>query len=746
MTMSRPVPMVLGIDTGGTMSDTVLVSEDGRFVIGKAQTTPENEAIGILNSLRDAAKKWNMTVDEVAKSIRTIIYSGTIMLNRVLTREGLQPLGIITTAGFEDTLRMGRARQSWNTLSYAERLHAISHFHPEPLVPRNMIMGVRERILVTGVEMIPLYESEVEEAARKLIERGAKAIIIMFLNSWANPSHEIKAAEIVEKVAKEKGVSVPIFMSHRIAPVLGELRRLNAVVLQVYAAEPSREQFRKMEEAFRARGFKAPLYIFTNYGTVVPPTFERLIHTVTSGPSAGNVAVQYLANLYGLDYMVGTDVGGTSFDVTTVVARRPIMNPFTIVERYEAAVPSIATESIGAGTGSYIRVDPVTKSLRVGPDSAGYRIGVSWRDGGVETVTINDAMVILGYLNPNYFLGGEIKLDKDRALKEFERQVAQPLGIDVYEAAWGSYMMVADHMRLHLEGIVRGLGFSPENFYLVSYGGGGPSFVVAYTAGMRFAGVMVPEVAPAFSAWGTTLADIGIRAEKSLEAYVPPLPGVKPLGMAEMIMKGVAEMLKIKITGAAEMEGIRGLLSGQAINALNSAWKELRGYIEEEFKRAGLAGEITWRPAVRMLYAGMLDDIEVDAPAIEVDEGLLQKLCESFDNLFEKVYASAARSREFGYVVTRAILTGYMALRKPTLLEEKEETERIPENAFKGEREMYWNGKWYRASLYEMGLLRAGNRVKGPAIIEAPAATYVIPPGFSTRLDRRRIFWLEGGG
>jgi N-methylhydantoinase A/oxoprolinase/acetone carboxylase beta subunit len=194
------------------------------------------------------------------------------------------------------------------------------------------------------------------------------------------------------------------------------------------------------------------------------------------------------------------------------------------------------------------------------------------------------------------------------------------------------------------------------------------------------------------------------------------------------------------------MEGIRGLLSGQAINALNSAWKELRGYIEEEFKRAGLAGEITWRPAVRMLYAGMLDDIEVDAPAIEVDEGLLQKLCESFDNLFEKVYASAARSREFGYVVTRAILTGYMALRKPTLLEEKEETERIPENAFKGEREMYWNGKWYRASLYEMGLLRAGNRVKGPAIIEAPAATYVIPPGFSTRLDRRRIFWLEGGG
>jgi N-methylhydantoinase A/acetone carboxylase beta subunit len=169
-----PKPVVLGIDTGGTMTDTVLVSEEGTFVIGKAQTTPENEATGIINSLRDATKKWKMSIEEVAESLRTIVYSGTIMLNRVLERKGLQPLGIITTAGFEDTLRMGRSRQSWNVLSYEERLHAISHFHPEPLVPRNMIIGVRERVLITGVVMIPLYEGEVEEAAKKLIERGQR--------------------------------------------------------------------------------------------------------------------------------------------------------------------------------------------------------------------------------------------------------------------------------------------------------------------------------------------------------------------------------------------------------------------------------------------------------------------------------------------------------------------------------------------------------------------------------------------
>lgn len=148
-------PIILAIDTGGTMSDTVVVDENGYFTIGKAQTTPENEAIGIINSFRDAVRKWNMSVEEAAKTLEVIIYTGTIMLNRILTRTGFSNIGIITTAGHEDAIYLGRGRQSWITLPYAERLHAISHFHPEPLIPKNMVIGVRERILVTGKVMIP---------------------------------------------------------------------------------------------------------------------------------------------------------------------------------------------------------------------------------------------------------------------------------------------------------------------------------------------------------------------------------------------------------------------------------------------------------------------------------------------------------------------------------------------------------------------------------------------------------------
>ncbi len=739
-----PEPVVLGIDTGGTMTDTVLVDGNGNFVIGKAQTTPHFEAEGIINSLRDAAKKWGLEVEEAAKSLKTIIYTGTIMLNRILERKGLQPLGIITTAGFEDTLRIGRSRQAWNVLSYAERLHAVSHFHPEPLVPRNMIFGVRERILLTGIEMIPLYEEEVVEATRNLIKRGSKAIIIAFLNSWANPSHELKAEKIVKEVAKEMGVEIPVFLSYRIAPILGELRRLNATVVQVYAAEPSREQFGMMRESFEAIGGKAPLFVFTNYGTVVPPEFERLVHTINSGPAGGAVGVKYLADMYDHKYVIGTDVGGTTFDVASIIAGQPTIVPLTIAERFELAVPSIQVESIGSGTGSYIRVNPITNSISIGPDSAGYRVGVSWEEGNVDTVTVNDAMLILGYLNPDYFLGGDITLNKSKAEKEFEKQVSEKLRVDLHDSAWGVYEMVADQMRLHLESIARGLGFSPENFYLVSYGGGGPTMTAAIVSGLRFAGVMVPEIAPAFSAWGATLADIGIRAEKSLEAYVPPLPGIYPQGIALNIVQGIAEMLGVKLKTKEEIEGIRNIMYQNAVNVLSQAWDELKSYVAQEFNRSGVEGKITWKAAVRMLYAGMLDDVEVEYGSSEITEKLVVDLCESFDDLFEKIYASSARSREFGYTITRAIITGIVELSKPTLKEEKEEESKPPKEAFKGEREIYWDGKWYKAEVYEMGNLKAGNKIGGPAIIESPASTYVIPPEWSTKLDTKRVFWLEG--
>lgn len=563
----------------------------------------------------------------------------------------------------------------------------------------------------------------------------------MFLNSWANPSHELKAAEIAINFAKQMNKEIKVFLSYKIAPILGELRRLNAVVIQVYAAEPSRVQFNHLSKEFKKLGFSGPLYIYTNYGTLVSPSFERLIHTVKSGPSGGNSGVKYLSDLYNLEYIVGADIGGTSFDVTTVVQHQPFIEPYTLIGKYETAVPSVKVDSIGAGTGSYVTVDPVTKAVHIGPESAGYRIGVSWPEGGVNTVTLNDVMLVLGYLNPDYFLGGTIKLHKDVAINAIKEQVAEKLGVDVTQAAWEIYKMQTEEMKFYLESLIRGLGFSPELFSFVIYGGGGPSMIAAISEGLNFRSVLVPELAPAFSAYGASLSDLGIRLERSIETYVPPLPNVEPKGIAIDMMNGIAKLLGVKLS-AEQLNAFREVLYLNATESLKNAWSGLKEEINQEFKKAGIEGNIKWKGAVRMQYAGMLDDIEVTSDSIDVDKDSLINLSSNFDSLFEKVYASAARSKEFGYVITRAVLTGYISMPKPYLKSYSEDKPEPPKNSYKGIRKIYWNG-WYDAKIYEMSLLKPGNLIEGPAIIEAPAATYVVPPRFKTRLDNHRIFLLE---
>ena len=745
-------PIILGIDTGGTMTDTILVDEKGEYVIGKAQTTPEYEAKGILNSIRDAASKWGLTLEEVVPSLQLVIYTGTIMLNRILTREGLYPIGIITTAGFEDVLRFGRGRQSWQHLPLPEHLHAVSHFHSEPLVERKYIRGARERILLSGHVMIPLYEEEVRKAAEELLSKGVKAIIIAFINSFANPVHELKAKEIVEEVMKERGINLPIFLSHRIHPILGETGRLNAVVIQVYAAEPSRVHLRRLREDLVNLGFKGSVRLLTNYGTNVSIDYEKLIHTVNSGPTGGIIGTNYLASIYGFDYALGTDVGGTSFDVGAVLAGKYQLKPWGIIHRYYVNLTMAAVESIGAGTGSYVRVNPITNRLEVLPQSAGWRIGVCWDEGGIANVTINDANLILGYLNPDYFLGGTIKLNRNRALEAFQEQVANKLRVDVYDAALAAYRMVNLKMKMHVLSYLYGLGFGPEIFYIVSYGGGGPLHIPGFVEGLDFRGILIPNLAAAFSAWGATMADFGIRSEISTELYVPPPSGMEPTSVGKELIDGIYKILPDEVRNAIEKiisagtgfyDAMRGVLSMVVSDRLNELWLKLKSEIEEELKREKLElSPAVWRAAVRMLYAGMLDDIEVESKALEISPDSIWELVKAFEENFERIYARAAKSPEHGYFITRAILTAIIPTIKPLLKADGLGEKEPPKRAYKGEREIYWNWKWYKAGVWEMDLLKPGNILEGPCIIEHPATTFVVPPDYKTFFDPRRIFWL----
>jgi acetone carboxylase beta subunit len=720
--MSKSKNLVaMAFDTGGTMSDTFIIDEKGVFVVGKAQTTPENESNGILNSIEDALDQWDVKIEESGHSIEALVYSGTAMVNRLLERQGNSNIGVIVNAGFEDLLRLGRALQCWIYLDYGGRLHAREHEHPIPLIPRNQIKGVRGRINFWGDELIPLYKEEVKKVVEELLDMNVDSICVCLLCSYMNSSHELQVRAIAEKIMKERNKKIPLILSSEHNPVRGETPRLNALIIEQYAAEPSRKQLIKISERMKNKGIAAPLRILTTYGGTISPYHKTLIPTMVSGPIGGMIGTKFIAEKYGIKNLVSSDVGGTSFDVGLVMERYVPTKWESSLGRFILNIPMIALDSIGAGTGMYVRYNDVSGRLEFGPESAGYKIGVCNEESGVEIVTMTDCSLILGYLNPDYFLGGKVSLNKNRAYKYIEQQLAEPFKADPYKTARGALDLIEINMRNHLNGMIQGLGFRPENYTLISFGGGGPLHVAGYSKNLNFQDIMIPEWAPAFSAFGCACAEHSYRHEKSVDLIIPP----------------------------------DGSMIGFVASILSSTWTELKNNIIKEFEAEGRdPNEMIFKPSLRLQYFGMLDDLEVQSPVEELsidyspkleryDSPELKDITQRYDNLFEQIFKRGTKSPELGYHITKCIGTGIVPVPKPKLPENELNQERPNENASKGVRDMFWNEKWYEASIWEMSLVSSGNIIEGAAIIEAPATTLVVPPDYKVKLDKHRIFHME---
>lgn len=711
---TRHNPELLALDTGGTMTDTFVVDREGRYVVGKAQTTPDDESVGVINSFEDALDYWDTTIEASADSLRGTVYSGTAMINRLLEREGEGNIGVVTNRGFEDTLRFGRGIQSWTDRSYAGRLHAREHEHPEPIVPRENIEGVRSRIHVSGQELIPVYEDEAREAITSLLDRGVRVICVSLLYSYKNSAHEQRIKEIAEEVKEERSDTTPVWLSSEQNPVRGELPRLNTLVLEAYAVEPSREQLHNIEETLETRGEKSPFRVLTSSGGTVSPEHDWLVDTMISGPIGGIFGGNHLADELGISNLVCSDVGGTSFDVGLITEGHYPTRWDQSLAQFMVNIPMTAMDTIGSGTGSYVRVDRTSGRLEVGPGSAGYLVGVSNEESGLETPTVTDCTAMLGYLNPEYFLGGDIELDVDRATEFVEDQVAQPLGQDPHETARGVLDVVERNMTNELNALILGLGYSPENYHLISYGGGGPLHAAGYTRSLNFQDVIVPEWAAAFSAYGCSTADYAYRYDHSLDLVIQP-----DLSNADEIAQ-----------------------------ALSDTFTELRDESVDAFERDDIDTEsMEFVPSVRMQYTGMLDDLEFTLPPDRWDGTLdaedLESIIETYEQEFTQVFKRAAQSTEQGYTITMGIGTGIAPSPDPTLPTGAEGPTTPPEAASKGERPIYWDDDWHDAALWEMTELTPGNVVTGPAVVEAPATTMLVPPAFEASLDEHQIYHLQ---
>ncbi|KAA0236202.1 MAG: Acetone carboxylase beta subunit [Acidimicrobiales bacterium] len=703
-------------DAGGTMTDVIVVDEKGRSVIGKAPTSPANESIGYMESLDEALEYMGIDPRENGKSfgnkIETAIYTGTSMLNTVINMSGLKT-GLLVTRGFEDIIAQGRGSQTFIGAQWTEITHMQYRKHRIPLVPRALARGVTERIDMFGTPVIPIYEHEVEQGVRELLaDEECEALAIVFLHSFVNPQHEERAATIARRVMGELDREVPLELSSQVAPTAREVSRANATVIQAYASSKSREQLFGIEDRLSDIGYPHSLKTVLGYGGVTNIRYPRLFETAMSGPVGGLMGAKYLSSVIGEDNIVCSDVGGTSFDAGAITAGvLPIDREPGFQDMY-VNVPMLGITSIGAGTGTYIRLDPQTKRIKLGPDSAGGTPGPTFMEAGNTTPTINDANLLLGILNEHNYLGGKVKVNKDVSYELFKEKIADPLDLDVYQAAETCLELLNVMMREHL---VRSLmvGHDLRDYVLLGYGGAGPLHLLGYAGDYPWKSIITVPHAGAFSAWGGACMDYSYRRHKSVQTMVTP---------------DLDEAMRVAY-----------------LQPLNMAWQALEDELLIELKDEGFTpDQISTTRVVYMKYLGQLDDIEVVSPVDSIDNPADAKaLIKAFEDQYTKMFTLVAKPELGSYQVTEVCVIAKVDTVKPKLRKRELGKKKPSKDASKGTRPVFQRGKWSDADIWRMEDLKPGNEIDGLAVIEASNTTLFVPPEWHVRIDEYDIYWLE---
>jgi acetone carboxylase beta subunit len=706
---------VVACDAGGTMTDVIIVDEEGRSVIGKAPTSPQDESIGYMESFWEALEFMGISREEgrdFGKQIETAIYTGTSMLNTVINMSGYKT-GLLVNKGFEDILAQGRGSQTFIGAQWSEITHMQYRKHRIPLVPRRQARGVTERIDMFGQVIIPMYEDEVRKGMRELIiDEEVQSIAIVFLQSYTNPQHEVRAAEIAREVMKEIGREVVLELSSQVAPTTREISRANATVVQAYASDPARKQLFRIEEELAKTGHTHSLKTVLGYGGITNIRYPRLFEAAMSGPVGGLMGAKYLSSVIGEENIVCSDVGGTSFDAGAITAGIVPINREPGFQDMYVNVPMLDIRSIGAGTGTYIRVDPLTNRIKLGPDSAGGTPGPVFMEAGNEIPTINDANLLLGILSETNYLGGKVPISKAASLKAFQEKVADPLGLDVYESAETCLELLNVMMREHLVQSLM-VGHDLREYVLLGYGGGGPLHLLGYAGDYPWKAVCTVPHAGGFSAWGGACMDYSHRRHKSIASAL-----------------------------TAEMDDATKLAYLKPVTA---AWSDLERELIEELEGEGFErSQISTSRIVYMKFLGQLHDIEVESPVESLDTVEdMNRLTAHFEDIYTTMLTLAAKPDSGDYQLTEVCVIAKVDTVKPTLRKVALQGKTPPADSFKGKRPVFQGGSWHEADIWQMEKLVAGNEIDGLAVIEASNTTLFVPPEWHVRIDEHEIYWIE---
>jgi N-methylhydantoinase A len=686
---------VVGVDIGGTFTDCVVVGDAGTMILGKALSTPHDFAEGVIAAVRDAAGNLGLAkVEELLGATRLFYHACTIGDNTLITRTGAKT-GLVATKGFGDAMLMMRGAVAAG-LPEAEANHAAALTKPEPFVPKRLIAEVDERIDFAGDVLVRLVPDEVERAVAKLVEAGCESIAVALLWSIANDAHE----RLVGDYLRRRYPKIFVSLSSEAASFPGEYERTATTVFNAYIGPRIGRYLESLRDLLHAHGLTRQPLIMQAYGGVldIDESVRRAVGTIESGPASGIVACQFAGRLARVGNIVAADMGGTTFKVGAVRNDALERDYHPVFLRHRLLSPKIWVESIGAGGGSIAWIDPATGLLKVGPQGAGASPGpVCYRRGGTEP-TVTDADLILGYLNPDYFLGGQIGLDLEGARRALGERVAEPLGMSVTEAAGAIYRIVNAHMSDLIRNATIQRGYDPRGDTLFAFGGAGPAHASRYAAELGMTQVIIPATASVHGAVGLVASDV-------------------------VYQDGTSERLQVPVPP----------------ERLNGVFAPLLQRIRRSLRAAGFAdGDITLERSVDMRYRYQVHELNVPlSPGdADLDEGELEALYARFDALYEESYGKGSAYRAAGREIVAFRVTGSGALPKPSIVPMPRATGNVAA-ALKGERLAYFTeyGEYAPTPLYDVGRMHPGMEIVGRAIIETPVTTIVINPNDCALMD-----------
>ncbi|HET6865770.1 MAG TPA: hydantoinase/oxoprolinase family protein, partial [Solirubrobacteraceae bacterium] len=504
------------IDIGGTFTDCYVRLED-REVWCKARTTPFDLSQGMSRAIDDAADHLGLSKDALLSRAEILRYSTTLAMNKLIERKGPR-LGLIMTEGFEDTVLVGRASQWSDGISFKAQRNIAGADKPLPIIPKDLTVGVKERIDYRGQVLRPLDEDHFLSQLDALVDAGVRGFVVSLLWSFMNPVHELRIRELIEREYNETYLgSMPVFLAGEVSPRKFEYTRTTMTILNAYLHQSMYEELIGIGQELRRGGYRNPLMMVHNTGGMASVFRSAAVQTYNGGPVAGLMGSSTLGRTYGYKNVVVTDMGGTSFDIAMVVEGSTRFYKFApTIDRWTVDATILDSRSIGSGGGSIARVDALLGGrLEVGPESAGSIPGPASYDQGGREATVTDADLVLGYLSPERFHGGQLKLSRRRAERAIRDRVATPLEVDVPRAALLIKRVIDARMgaEIYKETVLK--GYDPRDFVIFAAGGAGPVHCCGYAEAAGMSKIVVFPFSSAFCAYGSSTMDVVHVYERS---------------------------------------------------------------------------------------------------------------------------------------------------------------------------------------------------------------------------------------